>query len=267
MGFSKVVHQQIRFVTSFSASGFEYYGRNMVESFERAQLGALAVYSEDELPRLPYRCRYHNLHDVEGFDDFLERHHDNQEARGNVEHESWRKKEREAGHSFRTDAYKFFRKTYAIYAEAQRVGNGVLVWMDGDSLIHSKPRDGWMEELILKDADVAYLGREGYHSECGFLAFRLPAATPFIERWRGWYADDLFLGRESHDSKLFDDTRPLFPNLNFRDISPPGRRTGHVWHKSMLKHWFWHLKGKEKDRATHWQMVVSRRGTTAAGRG
>jgi hypothetical protein len=257
--------QSLQFVTTFSAEGFQVYGGRMVSSMREHGLGPLVVYSEDRLPPLPKGTEFRDALAIEGFSDFLERHRDNPIAHGNVVHPSWRKKERAEGHSFRTDAYKFFRKPLVILDAARRLEaesdkERILIWLDGDTYAVATPPPTWFQDVIYKNADVAYLGRRGYHSECGFLAFRIPAATDFIQAWADWYLRDVFLDFESHDSKLFDDTRQAreWP-LRFRNLSPKNGDHGHVFHRSVLRLYFRHLKGREKYLAVDRDKMVSRR--------
>lgn len=240
--------EQILFVTSFNQKGFDIYGQKMVSTFCQAGVGRLLVYMEDGRPKLPKGCEWRNLTRTCHFTQFEARWRDDPRAHGNVPHESWRDRERKIGHSFRTDAWKFFRKTFAIRDAAIKHRNQYeyLIWMDGDTFTTSKPPETWWNDVVLRGADVVYLGREGYHSECGFVAFKLATTIKFIERWAGWYSSGMFIDRESHDSKLFDDTREMFPKLNYRDISPVDRRYGGVFNKSLLHHHFLHNKGKAK---------------------
>ncbi|MDE2470228.1 MAG: hypothetical protein KGL35_16130, partial [Bradyrhizobium sp.] len=89
------------------------------------------------------------------------------------------------------------------------------------------------------------LGREATHSECGFLAFRLPEALPLVLTWESLYATDDFLAlAEWHDSFVFDYARGLHPNLPYRNLTPGGRR--HVWCDSPLAAVMDHRKGARK---------------------
>lgn len=234
-------------VTSFSAAGYELYGRRFIETFDRYFPGEidLVVYAEAPFPYNPdSRLTVRSLFDVTAFTDFVRRHDGDPLVAGRHQGPTWKEKDRQDGYCYRFDAMKFCRKVFAMADAAWRSEDGLLVWLDADSFAFDRAPSNFFIGL-LGDADAAYLGRDGTHSECGFLAFRLPAAIPLILQWENFYRRDAaFKEREWHDSYLFDRARELAPQVVCRNLTPGGRR--HVWVNSPLAAFMDHLKGERK---------------------
>lgn len=243
---------RITVVTSFSPAGHEQYGRRFLQTFDQHFAGEidLVVYAEEQFPH--HHGGSLEVRSLFGIDlavDFIEQFKDDKLASGREPTPVWKSKDRADGYSFRTDAVKFCRKVFAITDAADRLlrarsEDQLLVWLDADVVTHARVPSRFFIDL-LGDHDVAYLGREGTHSECGFLTFRIPAAVPLIERWQRFYADGTFLrAREWHDSYLFDLARAELHRLRYRNLTPGGR--GHVWFQSPLAAHFDHLKGPSR---------------------
>lgn len=235
-------------VTSFSPAGYEQYGRRFIETFDRFFPGEidLIVYAEHRFAHNPdSRLDVRPLFGIDICADFVDEYSKIPLACGREVTPAWKAKDRADGYSFKTDAVKFCRKVFAIADAARRLPEArLLVWMDADSFTFAKVPSDFLCQL-LGDADVAYLGRVGAHSECGFLAFRMPEAMPLIHRWELFYASGQFIrAREWHDSYLFDLARDDVQGLRYRDLTPGGR--GHVWCGSPLGAYIDHLKGNRK---------------------
>lgn len=235
-------------VTSFSAAGYELYGRRFIETFARyfpKDIG-LIIYVEATPSVNPDcgRIEMRSLFEVVAFTEFVRRHDGDPLVAGRLETPVWKAKDKADGYSFRTDAMKFCRKVFALANAVWRSQEGLLVWLDADSFAFDRmPADFFVG--LLGDADAAYLGRDGAHSECGFLAFRLPQAIPLIVQWENfYYRDTAFNEREWHDSYLFDRARELAPQVVCRNLTPGGH--GHVWERSPLAPYLMHLKGDRK---------------------
>lgn len=83
--------------------------------------------------------------------------------------------------SYLWNARKFAVKAFVWLDAAERLGNGVLVWLDADTVTTTDvPSD--LIETLMDGVDVAYLGRGAMHPETGFVAFRVPEALPLL-RW------------------------------------------------------------------------------------
>lgn len=239
---------RVTVITSFGERGYEQYGRRFIETFDRYAGGEidLLVYAEHNFPHNPEgRMEVRALFDVKVCADFIDCYAGNHRAAGREPTAAWKRKDRDAGYSFKTDAVKFCRKVFAVADAARRMQEpGVLVWLDADVVSLERFSSEFFIDL-LGDADVAYLGRDGVHSECGFLAFRLPIALSMIRVWEAYYESGRFLDQvEWHDSYLFDLARQSRPHVKYRNLTPGGR--GHVWVNSPLGRHFDHLKGERK---------------------
>ena len=96
--------------------------------------------------------------------------------------------------------------------------------------------------LLPSGADVAFLGRKGYHSETGFVAFSAGGGREVAKRWFDFYDRDKFLNlNEWHSAYVFDEARK---GANGFNLTPNGY--GHVWTQSVLNPYMDHLKGPRK---------------------
>jgi len=231
-------------VTTFSFEGFHAYGSRFIDSFVKhwPQYDDLAVYSDKFVD--VGRAEFRGLSQVEGLGAFKARH-TGPLANGRTPMPCWKRKDHDDGYSFKTDAVKFSNKVFVVRDAAYRLREGFMAWIDADVIVTARPPE-FAVKTLLGDADVAYLGRDGVHSECGFLAFRLPQALPLIDTWAQFYRDDTVFGlKEWHDSYVFDMARQFCVHaVKQRNMTPGGY--GHVWEKSPLNSWSVHQKGDRK---------------------
>lgn len=232
-------------VTSFGEAGFHLYGSRFLDTFDKyVDAGiSLTVYAEHNFDA-GERVKVRPLFGIDLAADFIDQFKDDKLVSGREPTPVWKQRDRDVGYSFRTDAVKFCRKVFAIADAARRMEPGLLVWLDADVVTHAYvPAD--LFTGLLGDDDAAYLGRDGAHSECGFLAFRIPEAQPLIDRWEAFYKTGQFLrAREWHDSYLFDLARAEVPGLRYRNLTLGGH--GHVWFQSPLADFMDHCKGARK---------------------
>lgn len=231
----------ITVVTGFSEAGYRLYGKNMVESFLKYWKGAnLIVYTTVEMPpgverrNMPGRCA-----------EFLARHGSDPYAGGKMQKPgfSWKAKDERSGYSFLFDALKFCQMAMFTQDAAKRIKEGILVWFDGDT-VTQKPVPQSLVEEMMEGADLIYLGREPYHSETGFVAFRLPQARAVAEGWGAMYdTDQVFNLPEWHSAFVFDHVRKLHSEVRAKDLTPGGRK--HVFFQSEIGDYVTHLKGEK----------------------
>lgn len=238
-------------VTSFSERGYVEYGRRFLDTYAEnwPREIDLVVYAEGEQNwQLGTDGEIRRLENVDGWLSFVAKHgHDNKKA-GKRPTPAWRSKDHTKGYSYRTDALKFCRKVFVVADAARRArknGERFLAWIDADVVtLRPVPHD-LVSAMLGEHAAWAFLGRGRAHTECGFLAFRLPQALPLIEAWEQLYSSgDIFKLDEWHDSYAFDVARGAFPLDMGRDLTPGGY--GHVWCDSPLAALFDHLKGDRK---------------------
>lgn len=232
-------------VTAFSAKGFEEYGRRLARGVTLFAGQQIVAYSENFFGDLE-NVSIRNLTMVPAYSAFVKRHAGKALIAGREQRPGWKEKDRTDGYCYKFDAFKFCCKVFAIADAARTLQYGGLTWLDADSYPIAEVPRGFFDSLIGPNFDVAYLGRDKTHSECGFLHFRLPAAMPLIQSWENFYASDRFLQEtEWHDSFLFDIARKEVPSVRCKSISRAGDR-GHVWVKSPLGQVLDHTKGLRK---------------------
>jgi hypothetical protein len=235
-------------MTSMSRAGYRQYGYRLISGLQKHMPGTLlTVYSEDDIVELEdcSSVMLASLRFIPAFTGFLQRHGNNPLVNGRQERPGWKEKDRRDGYSYKFDAGKFCRKVFAIADAARDLHTGTLTWIDADAYPTKTPPPEFFSALFA-GGHCAYLGREGTHSECGFLHFKLPEAMPLIQAWESYYANDRFLQEnEWHDSYLFDLARAEVPSVFCTNLSPPGTR-GHVWFDSPLGQCFDHTKGERK---------------------
>lgn len=248
-------------VTSFGNDGFFTYGKRFIETFFEFWPCSvqLVVYHEglpgEQQPRppeCPNGCTrdvvYRNLllHAKE-CRDFLARHASDEWTKGTAPPKGrlneWVRK---APYNFRFDAYKFARKVFAARDAAERMGGvGRLIWLDADVYTYRKVHPMFFDWALPRGVTHTFLGRDNYHSECGFVAYRLPDMLAFIREFARLYSSgDVFDLQEWHDSWVFDWLRLSMAVPGARDIS--NTRRGNVWEHSELAKTMTHLKGALK---------------------
>lgn len=223
-----------RAVTTCHAAGWEAYGRNMARSY--------VLHWPFEVPLTVY---------AEGFivSSEIVYQADLYEAAPWLE--PWK-----AAHAhikpvdFRTDAVRFSHKVAAIGAEAER-GDGVLIWLDADTLTHSPVTVDWLDSLFPQHCAVAWLDRWGTYPECGFVMFRLPEARPIIrEVVRMYQSEEIFKLPETHDSYVIQqvvEAAQRRGDIQVASLSGDAKGHGHPFINGPIGSRMDHLKGKRKD--------------------
>lgn len=256
---------KITVVTSYSPKGYADYGRHFLTGFDKhwPREVDLVVYTETDDKTAPRDVTRHavverNLLKLNEVRRFRRRHRADLQVRGQAPTPAWKDKERRVGYSFRTDAYKFFRKPMAIWDAVTHLVAGEdqwLVWIDADTRWLGPPPAGVFDKLLPDGADVTYLSRPWMHSECGWAAFRLPSSWGFVDAWADLYRSDQFKKhKEWHDSYLFDRVREK-SGLRFVPINDE-KANPHPWHASPLTGWSDHLKGPRR-KARGWSIKPS----------
>lgn len=162
-------------ITSFSPAGADLYGRRCVFSVTAHWPYPCVVYADApiEFPGVTVR-----------FTAAIPRWQDTQvllpESRPDAPltgTDKWTRKPT----NYIWNAKRFAVKPFVWLDAAERLGDGVLVWLDGDTVTTSDVPHSVIPGL-LDGVDVAILGRGRMHPETGFVAFRVPEALPLL-RW------------------------------------------------------------------------------------
>jgi len=156
-------------------------------------------------------------------------------------------------YAYQWDAYRFAVKVFVWRDAALRLGQGILTWLDGDTVTHHRIPAGWTADL-LGDADVAYLGRGAKHPETGYVAFRVPEALPLLQWCCDTYSSDRFRTlRGWTDCHVLQAGLAALPDLPARDLPATPTRPGrsHIWPYSPLAAYVTHDKScsrRQQDR-------------------
>lgn len=256
------------FVTSFSQDGYTQYGRAFLESYVAHCNIPIIVYCEG-LPPVdspPYGSvteavdtgliEFRNLFDVEPCMKWLMKVAKILECQGKVFEEG-----KPPTYNYRFDAYKFARKVFVVYdAWAQAIPDigsyedlptKEMAWIDADCIVHSDVPDTLIADTLTyegKRNTIAFLGRNNWYSECGYMAFDLTQDDlgVFMEIYRNLYLSGAFMQLpEYHDCMMFDHARKI-SFLTSVNINPDPTYMDHPFIISVLGKYFDHLKGPRK---------------------
>lgn len=211
----------MKFITSMSQAGYEEYGRNFLDSFERYCDKPLTVFSEDRLEDEYFP--FGDLNKDADLTGFLA------ECPPESKHYQWK-------------AGKFAKKVFALTCPDLPVV-GWRIWIDADVILDRPLDEAFFNAVCPEDKDGSYLGRKDWHtSECGFVAYNLERrGGAFLKRLREVYTSgEIFDHLEWHDSYLFDRVRE--EGYDFLNLSE-GASGMHVWDETILGKYSRHLKG------------------------
>jgi hypothetical protein len=253
-------------VTTFHQAGLEKYGQRFLNSFAKRvdKRIKLWVYAENcvpvnpdtdqivildavkELPKLQrFKTKWKSVPTANGLCPWPER------------------RPRDHHKAFKWDAVRFANKVYAVFDACEKNKDWV-VWMDADTIVHSKWTYDQFRECLPDTSWITYVGRGSNVQswpECGFYGLNLKSATcvDFLKEFESYYeqaATKMFNQEEWHDSYLFglilNEFKKYAPNVidYTAELSLTGARTGGGGHpliNSKLGQWIDHLKGDRKD--------------------
>jgi hypothetical protein len=252
-------------VTTFHKPGYEQYGKRMIQTFLEnwPKNVNLYVYAEDcvveeQAPNL----KVFDLHAASpDLVKFKNKWKGVPKANGDVSKDPVRSRRKDSGKGFKWDAVRFAHKVYSIFAAVSVCDSDWLMWMDADTICHSKITEKDLEKMLPGKQDLCFLGRRGKYSECGLYGMNLKHDTTlaFLKEFQRVYdqaEDGIFQMAEWHDSFVFDEVRKRFPTLrqvnwaaHLTDLRPrPGMSSGegHPLINSDWGAWLDHLKGGRK---------------------
>ena len=227
-------------VTCFSQKGYEETGRRSLQSFvENWPIKIIAYYEELEPdfkhPNIEYRPFY-LIPGVVGFLDYLM---SVPQSNGVVIQNG---KER---YNYNYDIWKFCRKMFAQYDVLEKE-KGKVFWVDND-VITKKPVPKEFLENLFENEALVFLGRDGFHTETGFVGFdtKHEDFPKFFERYvKVLKQGIIFSLKRWHDCEAFDWAR----EGKGKDLSPFWKKKDplSVWNKTVLKEYMDHFKGNRK---------------------
>ena len=246
--------RQINVLTSFNRPGFDLYGKRMLKTFS-------SNWPSDITMHVYYQnCKVQNLltdnfelidiNSIEALKKFKSKHSLNFKRNGYengfIDFLLRRK-------TYRYDAVRFSHKSFAMFDCAQRIKDGILLWIDGDTVFHNIMTREEIENLCPSDMDYGFFGRKNYHSETGLIYFNLSSSKcrdmldTFIQLYR---SNKLFELKEWHDCEAFDYARSTIEGIvgnNWSNDTPEEGEGG--WHPLVNSEWGMyidHLKGGRK---------------------
>lgn len=241
---------QVIVTTGWHPAGYGLYGKQFADGFATfwPTNYQMVAYVEETVVLPRGACR--SLWDIPGAKAFIERHQNNAEANGRKPNDKWKPKHKTRGYNFRFDAVKFCRQMFIpsdASAKLAKSPDDIIVWLDGDVKTDAKVPDRFVETVI-GDADLVYLGRNGYHSELGFWACRNnDRGRIFMDSLaKTFETDAVFKLSEWHSAWVFDHCRADCKKRGLRAMNLTPGGTGHVWFQSPLREFSDHMKGARK---------------------
>lgn len=242
-------------ITTFHKSGYELYGKKMINSFlqQWPKEIKLYVYHEDCIvDESADNLIKFDLHSTcTDLVVFKNRWKGIPKANGDVSADPVRSQRKDAGKGFKWDAVRFSNKVYAVYNCSKICDTDWLVWMDADNYCHSPISTNELENFFPKNRDLCYLGRKNKFSECGLYGINLrsQSALKFLQDFVDHYnhaEQGIFLMDEWHDSFVFDEVRKKhqLSELNWSEGLVTGE--GHPLINSAWGAYLDHLKGNRK---------------------
>jgi hypothetical protein len=188
-------------VTSMHLEGYERYGRQFIDSFSRfwPDNYKLILLTEDFLPDVnSERITIIELHSASPkLKQFKLRNSHYPERRGIIN----------GNYDYRYDAVRFANKVFSIEYAAHRCKTRYLLWLDADVKTFLNVPSDLARRILNESYDFAYLGRERYHMEGGFILFdmRSDNVDELINSvTRAYESDSVFSFLEWNDCAIFD---------------------------------------------------------------
>ena len=244
----------VKFVTSFSADGFERYARKMLLSVIenwKDDLKLIAYYhdfTDDLVKELPEsdKIEYRNLDNIQDMKNYkqLMKLHDGTEG-GKIPY------------NWRMDAIKWCNKVYALTDLSLEIGEqeargGWLIWLDADTVTTKPFSEERVLRLFKKGAELVHLGRKDIdYSETSFIAFNLDYLSPhyLLADLRGCYdIGEVTAYREWHDGFIFERLLKIYVahGLRVQNLSQ-GAEGLAAFAQSPLSQYMIHYKGNLKN--------------------
>lgn len=229
--------QGITAITTCSQSGFNAYGRRMVQSWQKTWPVELTVYTEGF--RVPPGIRSRKIESIGWLGRFLA--------------EPTRKG---ATDTYRHDAKRFAFKTAAVIEAATQLAlnpaNRFLIWADADIVCHAPVPPSFVESLLPESSDqvLSWLDRDKNYPETGFVVYDLqnPLLRDLLECWYRLYSTGtLYTLPEWHDAWVLQWVVSQFSQIRPKSISGDGSKTGHPAINGPLGAYIDHCKGARKN--------------------
>jgi len=243
--------------TTFSASGYEKYGRRMIQTFLQnwPQEVNLVVYAENCM--VSESAVNLVVHDLETASPDMVTFKQNWGLDPRATGQGPTPARKDAGKTFKWDAIRFCHKVYAVCAAAKTCQTDWLIWMDADMVCHKPIMLDTITQFVPNNQDLCFLGRCGKFSECGLYAMNLTSEVTgkFLADFKNYYdhpESGIFTLAEWHDSFVFDAVRKRHA---LRELDWTGHiitGEGHPLINSAWGRYLDHLKGDRKNSGKSW---------------
>lgn len=231
------------FVTTFSDSGFDHYGKNMIASFETYMSDPLYFVKGSDFTRNILSDKVTVIENA--FDKSVMAFVD--DCKDMVKNK------------FEYAPHRFIHKPTALlsvfyHLQGQDNAPGFMVWLDGDSVIlNDDLSDKLLQITPASDQVASFFDRiHTYHyCEAGVVIFNLrsPKLQTLLEKWSDTFiSKDIFVYREWHDAFLLSWLTDAYPPGSFRMICQEfGLTTLHpIAEFRLISSSIDHLKGDER---------------------
>lgn len=225
----------IHAVTTCSNSGFNSYGRRMMQSWARCWPVPLLVYTEGF--RAPVGINSRPIEHI----DWLKAFQASPTVKGPTA-------------TYRHDAKRFAWKTAAVIDAALQLSanpaNRFMIWVDADTFHHSAVPTSFVETLLpAGDEFLSWLWRDRSYPESGFVVYDLrhPLLADVMSLWRSLYTTGgIYELAEWHDAWILQWLMNQFPSLTPKSISGNASGHGHPYINGPLGQYSDHMKGNRK---------------------
>jgi hypothetical protein len=243
-------------VTTFNSTGYQSYGKRMIETFAQNWPGNvdLLVYTEGcNIESTTPNVKVFDLEQASpALVTFKNTWRGIPKANGDVSLDPVRGKRKDSGKGFKWDAVRFAHKVYAIFAAATESKTDWLLWMDADMVCHSAITISDIKRLCPSDKDICFLGRKNKYTECGLYAMNLqsPRIQNFLKQFQQYYdqaEQGIFTLDEWHDSFVFDAVRKQHQLVELDWSGHLVSGEGHPLINSEWGAYLDHLKGSRKN--------------------
>jgi len=245
---------QVTAFTTFNASGYNEYGKKMLESFADRIPADMRIicYTDGFMPDFWHQnIEYRDLNATSKMlPNFKRKFSQFEMARGII-----RKQDGTLLYNYNYDAIKFCHKVFCITHALQNIETRYAFWLDGDTLCKQPIPQGFFQSFLKNGEYTCYLGRNHMHSECGFVGYdtQHPQHKSFVQTYENIFnSGDIFALAAWHDCVAYDEMRKAFEKANLiksNNISAHCADTMHVFVNTPLGQYMDHLKGPQRKAA------------------
>ena len=221
---------KIECLTTFNHEGLWTYGQKLIDSWATNvdPKIKLTVYTEDCEPAIPQGCKNVEVLNADLIltdkARFIEKWKNDPKATGTPPDNIKARRPRDWHKGFKWDAIRFCHKVYAVFDAYESSDADWVVWVDGDTFVHSPLSQVQMEALFPASSWITYVGRgQGSQTwpECGWYGLNKndKQCHKFIEDFKQMYEDaenGIFKLEEWHDSYVFGHVLNKHKNYNPR---------------------------------------------------